>query len=113
MLNIIEKIYAAKPSIDQIYDATQFNPNDGANLNVLVMRIINWINWIGGVLIFIYILIAGITLITANGNPEQAKKGQQGIIYGIIGAIVLILSVVLVRVFNFIANNSAPTLPIK
>lgn len=112
MLNIVEKIYAAKPSIDQIYDATHFDPNDGADLNVIVMRIINWILWIGSVLIFIYIVVSGIQMITANGNPEQAKKGQQGLTYGIIGAIVLSLSFVLVKVFVYIANNSAPVKPI-
>lgn len=107
-LNLVEKIYAAKPSIDDIYDATHFDSNANTNLDVLAARIIDWILWIGVVLIFIYLLISGIMIITANGNAEQAKKGQQGIIYGAIGAIVIALSLVLVRVFSYIGNNGAP-----
>lgn len=108
MLNIIEKIYAAKPSIDDVFDATQFDSNANTDLNALVPRIIGWILWIGFTLIFIYLLISGITLITSSGNAEQAKKGLQGVIYGIIGTVVITLSLVLIKVINQMAHTSAP-----
>jgi len=108
MTNIIDKIYAAKPSIDQVYDATQFDSNANTDLNALFLRIVLWIFWIGFFLSFIYLVISGITLITANGNAEQAKKGQQGVLYGVIGVVVITLSLVLVKVINQIANSKGP-----
>jgi hypothetical protein len=108
MLDLIEKIYAANPSIDQIYESTQFDPDSTSDLIAVVTKIITWIYYFGGVLIFIYLLISGITLMTAGGNAEQAKKGTQGIIYGTIGVVVMVLAAVLVKVASYIASNNAP-----
>lgn len=109
--NFIEKIYAAPaPSIDEIYDATHFDPNDSSDINAVSARVIEWIVWIGTILIFIYIIISAIMLITSNGNAEQAKKGREGLIYGVIGVIVIVLSWVLVWVIARMAKGGGTSI---
>jgi len=98
MLNyLIEKIYAAGPSADQIKETTQINLDKYGDFTAVILRIVNWIVWFGGVLIFIYLIVAGITYITAGGNAEQTKKGQQGVINGVIGIVVIALSLAIVK----------------
>lgn len=63
----------------------------------LVTLIVTWLLYFAGVLAFIFLVISGITYITAGGNPEQAKKGQQGLINAIIGIIIVALSFAILR----------------
>ncbi len=108
MLNIIEKIFATNLSVDDIFEATQIDPEKTPNIFVVSDKAIEWIFYFGSVLIFIYLLISGITFITAGGDAEKAKKGQQGIIYGVIGVVVMVLSLALVRIVSYMASNRAP-----
>ncbi|MCL5410724.1 MAG: hypothetical protein M1324_02610 [Patescibacteria group bacterium] len=105
MFNILEKIYAAKPSADEISQATQIDLNKYGNFTNVFIKILDLMLWFAGVLIFIYLLIAGIQYITAGGNPEQVKKGQQGIINAIIGIIIVVLSLAIVRVISNMFNS--------
>ncbi|MFA4995900.1 MAG: hypothetical protein WC536_02010 [Patescibacteria group bacterium] len=63
----------------------------------LVTLITTWLLYIAGVLAFIFLVVSGISYITAGGNPEQSKKAQQGLINAIIGIIVVALSFVILR----------------
>lgn len=45
---------------------------------------------VAGALAFIYLIYSGILYLTAAGNPDAAKKGQQGIINAIIGIVVIV-----------------------
>lgn len=54
--------------------------------------IIEWILVIAGVLAIIYLIYSGILYITAAGNPDAAKKGQQGVINAIIGIVIIVLA---------------------
>lgn len=68
----------------------------------LVTLIITWLLYFAGVLAFIFLVISGITYITAGGNPEQTKKAQAGLINAIIGIIVISLSFVILRAVGWI-----------
>lgn len=94
---IIAKVLAASPSADQIHEATKINLDKYGNFGAIFVKVLDWIVWFGGVLIFFYLVASGITYITAGGNAEQAKKGQQGVINGVIGIIVLTLSFAIVK----------------
>jgi hypothetical protein len=82
--------------------------NDVGNLNVafwggsgdwreLVVRIITWILILAAVIAFFYLIYAGFTYLTAGGNPDAAKKGQQGIINAVIGIIIIFLAFAIIR----------------
>lgn len=103
--SLLEKIYAANPSADQINEATPIDLDKNADLNIVVAKVLNWMWWFGGVIIFIYLLISGITYITAGGNAEQAKKGMQGLINCIIAIIIFVLSLALIRAVDQIGHS--------
>lgn len=52
---------------------------------------------VAGIAAFFYLIYSGILYVTAGGNPDAAKKGQQGILNAIIGLIIVGLSYVLVH----------------
>ena len=51
--------------------------------------------WVAGVVAIIYLIYSGILYLTAAGNPDAAKKGQQGIVNAIIGIIIIVLAYVI------------------
>jgi len=87
-----------------------------SDLSTLVMRIINWISVIAAVLAIIYLIYSGIIYITAAGNPDAAKKGQQGVINAIIGIVIIVLAYVIATavagaaIGNLDINNTGPTI---
>lgn len=105
ILNLIERAYALTG--DDIGGLIVPNENE-TTIGDFVTQIITWIMYIAGVLAFIYLVVSGITFITAGGNAEQAKKGQQGLIYAIIGIVVVILAYVILQAAVGIGAGSAP-----
>lgn len=93
-MGLIEKVYA--------WDNPFTIKTDETNLDVnsLMDKIVTWITLIVGILAFIYLVYAGIQYITAAGDAEKAKKGQQGIIYAIIGIIIAVLAYTIVSVIG-------------
>ena len=90
-MNLIEKTYAQTSITGSSFDdLIQFNSE--TSLSGIITFVITWIVYIVGVLAFIYLVYSGILYITAGGNPEQAKKGQQGIINAIIGILIAVLA---------------------
>lgn len=63
----------------------------------LLTVVTNWILLIAGIVAFFYLIYAGFIYLTAAGNPESAKKGQQGIINAIIGLVIIFLAYAIVR----------------
>ena len=61
----------------------------GGGINDLTTNIIIFISGIAAALAVIYLIYSGILYITAAGNPDAAKKGQQGILNAIIGIVVI------------------------
>lgn len=71
------------------------NPDTGTSapsLAALAGNIIDIVLLIAGVLAIGYLIYSGILYITAAGNPDSAKKGQQGVINAIIGIIIIVLA---------------------
>lgn len=105
ILNLIERVYAVStPDADTIASGIEVSQNQ-TDFPTLITQIISWVLYIAAILAFIYLVISGITFITAGGNAEQAKKGQTGLIYAIIGIIVIALAYVLLTASNNLANS--------
>ncbi len=89
----IEKIEAA-PAFDfknliQMKDTTVNDPNSLTNM---VTSVIDILLFVAGALAVIYLIYSGILYITAAGNPDAAKKGQQGILNAVIGIVIIVLA---------------------
>ena len=61
-----------------------------SNITTLFGSVTNLIALVAGMIAFIYLVYSGILYLTAAGNPDSAKKGQQGIINAIIGIIIIV-----------------------
>lgn len=68
------------------------------DLNVLLVRIINILLGIAGLVAVIFLIVGGFRYITAGGNEEAAEAGKKAIVNAIIGIVIIILSFVIVRV---------------
>ncbi len=62
------------------------------SMNVLLGKVTNWVFIIAGIVAFFYLIYSGFIYLTAGGNPDAAKKGQQGILNAIIGVVIITLA---------------------
>ena len=77
---------------------------DSKNATDIAKNIISILLWVVGIAAVIVIIYAGITFITAAGNPSAITRAKTMIIYAIIGLAVAILSYAIV---NFVINTSS------
>lgn len=94
-MNLINKVMAAVAGSEPYNTNLVVTNDEVGNIGELVGKIAGWIALIGGALAFIFLLYSGILYVTANGNPEQVKKAQQGILNAIIGMVVIALAYVI------------------
>ena len=60
-------------------------------------------NWIFYILLFvaaIFIVIAGVSFVTAQGDPEKFKKAKDTVLYAVVGIVVALLSRGIVALVN-------------
>ena len=108
MNGLIERIYAQTGS--SVF--TTSNSGTGtwfSSIGGLVTTIISWFLWIAGILAFVYLVYSGILYISAAGNPDQAKKGQQGIINAVIGIIIITLAYTVLLIVQKAATTATPS----
>ena len=94
MNNLIERTQAA--AFDALVPVT--TNGSGQTIDSLMTTVVGWISLIVSIMAFIYLIYSGILYITAAGNPDQAKKGQQGIINAIIGIVICVFAYTIVSV---------------
>lgn len=75
-------------------------------LTNLFVRVISWILILAAGLAVIYLIYSGILYITAAGNPDSAKKGQQGVINAIIGVVIIVLAYTILTVIMNLAAGT-------
>jgi len=77
----------------------------GANSIVGVIGIIiKLVLFVAGALAVLFVVIGGITYLTARGDEEQTTKAKKTIVNALIGIIVIILSYVIVNVIVNLVN---------
>ena len=90
-----------------MWDNLTLNTNEGySSYGGLLDAVTSWILLIAGVVAFFYLIYSGFTYLTAGGNPESAKKGQQGIINAIIGLVIIFLAFAIVRAVVSLLNTN-------
>lgn len=92
-MNLIERVYALDFSTFRIREA-----DSSSNVGTLADTVVAWVTIIAAAVAFFYLVYAGFLYMTAGGNPDQAKKGQQGIVNALIGLVIVALSYLIVRV---------------
>jgi hypothetical protein len=78
---------------------------DKPDLTKLVSNVVDIMLFVAGALAIIYLIYSGILYITAAGNPDAAKKGQQGILNAVIGLVIIVLAFFIARAVTNYANS--------
>lgn len=104
-MKLVEKAIAAVGDTNQsAFDFLRPTPaNSSASAFSVISRVIDIILIVAGALAVIYLIYSGILYITAAGNPDSAKKGQQGIINAVIGIVIIVLAFI---IFRAVANTA-------
>ena len=76
------------------------------NLSTLFDNVTGLLALIAGIIAFIYLVYSGILYLTAAGNPDAAKKGQQGIINAVIGLIIIVAAWAIISAVTNTAENA-------
>ena len=91
---MLEKLFTSVASAIGTTDVkVPIIPNTTASassLSELFTKASNIIALVAGALAFVYLVYSGIMYLTAGGNPDAAKKGQQGILNAIIGLVIIV-----------------------
>lgn len=107
---VIKHVLAATPKSntinnpDNIPGITVTDPNN-VNITDIVSNIINVFLWVVGIIAFIYIVYSGILYITAAGDDAKAQKGQKGLLWGIIGIVIVVAASVIIRAAIDLGNR--------
>jgi hypothetical protein len=80
------------------------NPLGGVSeLDQLFLEIVNVLLIIAVPVIVFFIIFAGFTYVTAQGNPEKIKLASQSLLYGIIGGVIILgSSAIMVIIRNLV-----------
>ena len=81
--------------------------DSNASLGEFVNRIIDIMLFLAAAAAIIYLIYSGILYITAAGNPDAAKKGQQGIINAVIGIVIIVLAYFIANAVASFASGTA------
>jgi len=86
-MGIIQTVLAQTES-----DLTLDSPLTSWSLDDLLSTVTGWVFIVAGIVAFFYLVYSGFIYLTAGGNPDAAKKGQQGILNAIIGLVIIALA---------------------
>jgi hypothetical protein len=64
-----------------------------------IIFIINALLVLAAIAAIVYLIISGVRYITSQGDEQVAEQARRGIIYAIIGVIIILLSFVLINYF--------------
>ena|SRR3990167_9996982 len=71
-----------------------------SNVTDLIMRFIQILLAVAGLIAVIFLIIGGFRYITAGGNEETAESAKKTVTNAIIGIVIVILAFVIVRVIS-------------
>jgi len=74
--------------------------------NSLFEQATNDLATISGMLAFIYLVYSGVLYLTSSGNPDNAKKGLQGVINAAIGIVIIVAAWAIIRALTGTFNNN-------
>lgn len=74
----------------------------------LASDIIGWLTIVAAAIAFMFILIAGVKIVTSSGDQKKLASAQATLTYAIIGLAVTVLAFVIVRVVQFFLRANIP-----
>lgn len=91
-----------------IGDPNLFPPAKFGNLASLLNIFMPLTIIVGSIILLFVLIFGGYKILTAGGNPEEIKKGQQIFTTAIMGFIIIVFAYLFVRIIGRIFNISFP-----
>jgi hypothetical protein len=104
-------LYAGAPCENSQGDGLSYtlcNPLQFNSLEALIVGILNVLLIIAVPIIVFFIIFAGFSYVTAQGNPEKIKQASRSLTYAIIGGVLILGAVAISEILkNVVASFSA------
>lgn len=76
-----------------------------SSLDGLLFEILNVVLIIAIPIIMFFLIYAGFTFVTARGNPEQVKQAWRSLLYGLIGAVIILGGYAIFAIIESVVNE--------
>ena len=93
------------PSGDGGLSYTLNNPLQFNSLEALIVGILNVLLIIAVPIIVFFIIFAGFSYVTAQGNPEKIKQASRSLTYAIIGGVLILGSVAIAEILKSVVES--------
>lgn len=80
-------------NIQDVFEPAKKFTSIASLFNIIVPNVII----LAGIIFFVITLRAGFILLGSSGNPEQMKKAQKLLTYGVVGLVIILFSYILVK----------------
>ncbi|MBU6388970.1 hypothetical protein KGQ71_00465 [Patescibacteria group bacterium] len=105
--NIIPPVNSASGQVTQVGFPSGYTSALNYYLSLYWTRIINAILLVLGILAIIYLIYSGIQYITAGGSSDKTKNARQGILYALLGIIILVASYFIIDTITSLSTHVA------
>lgn len=84
--------------LSDIINKTDLIGNKYPDLGSIISTLLPYIFVFAGLCLLVMLILGGITLMTAGGNPDKAKAGYGKIVGGVIGFLIIFISYFVVQI---------------
>jgi len=84
---------------------TLCNPLKFGSLEALIVGILNVLLIIAVPIIVFFIIFAGFSYVTAQGNPEKIKQASRSLTYAVIGGVLILGSVAIAEILKNVVES--------
>jgi hypothetical protein len=101
-------VYAGAPCENSQGDGLSYtlcNPLQFNSLEALIVGILNVLLIIAVPIIVFFIIFAGFSYVTAQGNPEKIKQASRSLTYAIIGGVLILGSVAIAEILKSVVES--------
>jgi len=98
---LINKVYA-EDAIIPGYGNTGFKFDEGGNVGIVITQLLPYVYVIAGLILLVMLIVGGLGLMTAAGNPDKMKAGYGKITNALIGFLIIFVSYFVVQLVETI-----------
>ena len=99
-------VYAADASdavCGSLTEAGESCAGSQSTIQKVIKFALNTLSWIAGIIAVVMLIMSGLRFMTGGGDPQSISSARRGVIYSLIGIVIVILAQSIVR---FVVNKS-------
>lgn len=94
---------ASEAVCDSLTEVGESCTESQSTIQGVISFALNLLSWVAGIIAVIILIISGLRFMTGAGDPQSITTARRGVIYALVGIMVVILSQSIVR---FVVNKS-------